>query len=79
MNPASEEETQRYIHEIDTTVLQPITGFKSPTVNLGSVAQGEKVKQRFTFVNNGNDDLEIIDVVADCSCTSQEWGGAKER
>lgn len=58
---------------IDTTVLQAIIQFDTATFNLGSITQGEVAQQKFVFTNVGTEGLEIISVVADCSCTSQHW------
>ena len=58
---------------IDTTVLQPVIHFDTAAYNLGSITQGDIARQKFTFINKGTDDLEILDVAADCSCTSPDW------
>jgi hypothetical protein len=60
-------------NSIDTTALQAIIQFDTATFNLGTIAQGAIAKQKFIFTNVGTEDLEIISVVADCSCTSQDW------
>jgi hypothetical protein len=57
----------------DSTPAEPIIAFDTAVYQLGSISQGDIVKQRFTFRNTGNADLEIISVVPDCSCTSPEW------
>ncbi|MBT8327747.1 MAG: DUF1573 domain-containing protein [Bacteroidia bacterium] len=54
-------------------ILQPIISFDTTTFNVGSITQGEVVKKKFTFKNIGTEDLEIINVIPDCSCTSPEW------
>jgi hypothetical protein len=48
----------------------PIISFDTNEFDLGSITQGEIVKKTFTFKNVGNDDLEIISVIPDCSFTS---------
>ena len=59
---------------LDTSkVLQPIITFDTMTFNLGSITQGKIVQKKFTFKNTGTEDLEIINVIPDCSCTSPEW------
>lgn len=58
---------------VDTTVLQPVIKFDTATYNMGTIEQGVVAKQKFVFTNEGTDDLEIISVVADCSCTSPDW------
>ncbi|PCJ65886.1 MAG: hypothetical protein COA58_07330 [Bacteroidetes bacterium] len=47
--------------------------FDTVDYNMGNIIQGVIVKQRFTFINTGTNNLEIINVVADCSCTSPDW------
>jgi hypothetical protein len=68
---------KKHIVEVDTNILQPIIVFDTAAYDLGSVEQGKIVKQKFTFTNKGTDDLELINVVPDCSCTSPEWSTEK--
>lgn len=75
-NPIKEQKVQSVL-EVDTNVLQAVIQFDELTYNLGSVDQGKIVKQKFTFTNTGTDDLELINVVPDCSCTSPEWSEGK--
>ncbi len=51
----------------------PIIHFDTSEYCLGSITQGVVAKQKFSFTNKGTEDLEIINVVPDCSCTSPEW------
>jgi hypothetical protein len=60
-------------NSIDTAALQAIIQFDTATFNLGTIAQRAIAQQKFIFTNVGTEDLEIISVVADCSCTSQDW------
>lgn len=57
----------------DTLVLVAEIFFDTLTFELGSITQGNVIIKNFTFTNIGSDDLEIISVVPDCSCTSTEW------
>lgn len=47
--------------------------FDTITFDVGSITQGEIIEKTFTFTNTGNEDLEIINVLPDCSCTSPQW------
>lgn len=58
---------------IDTVVMLANIAFDSLEYEIGNISQGEIIKKTYTFTNTGNDDLEIISVVPDCSCTSPEW------
>ncbi len=57
----------------DTVELLAEITFDTLTMELGSITQGKIVTKKFTFTNTGTNDLEIISVVPDCSCTSSEW------
>ena len=61
--------------EVDDTTKtkHPIIHFDTLTFNVGSITQGELVEKKFSFKNIGSEDLEIINVIPDCSCTSPEW------
>ena len=58
---------------IDTLVLLANIEFDTMEYRIGNINQGDIVKKTFSFKNTGNDNLEIISVVPDCSCTSPEW------
>ncbi len=62
---------------VDPTILQAKIAFDTASFDIGSIEQGVVVKQKFTFTNTGTDDLELINVVPDCSCTSPEWSLGK--
>ena len=47
--------------------------FDTLIYELGSISQGAIVKHRFNFTNTGSQDIHIINVVPDCSCTSPQW------
>lgn len=54
-------------------VSQPLIHFDTATYHIKNVTQGDIIKQTYTFTNTGTDDLALIDVVPDCSCTSPKW------
>lgn len=43
--------------------------FEAPNYDFGRIVQGEKIEHKFTFVNDGNEILEIKNAVASCGCT----------
>ncbi len=47
----------------------PEMTFEQTTHDFGSIVQGEKVAQKFTFTNTGGSDLIISDASATCGCT----------
>jgi hypothetical protein len=67
------EVTQETPITADTIELLAEITFDTLTLELGSINQGQIVQKKFSFTNTGTDDLEIISVVPDCSCTSSEW------
>jgi hypothetical protein len=62
-----------YAKALNSNSLPPTNSIDTATFDLGTIAQGAIAKQKFIFTNLGTEDLEIISVVADCSCTSQDW------
>jgi hypothetical protein len=57
----------------DTIYIQPIIHFDTTNYVVGEVIQGDTVVVIFNFMNKGTDNLEITDVLPDCSCTSPEY------
>ena len=47
--------------------------FESNTYDAGKVAWNEEIVHEFTFVNDGESPLNIVDVHTTCSCTVPEW------
>lgn len=47
--------------------------FKSTKQSFGFVKKGELVKVTFVFSNTGNEDLELLDAKAECSCTTVDF------
>lgn len=47
--------------------------FKSTKQSFGFVKKGEVVKVTFVFSNTGNEDLELLDAKAECSCTTVDF------
>ena len=47
--------------------------FKDTKKSFGFVKKGEIVKVDFIFSNTGNEDLEIMDAKAECSCTTVDF------
>lgn len=47
--------------------------FKDTKKSFGFVKKGEVVKVVFVFSNTGNEDLEIRDAKAECSCTTVDF------
>lgn len=47
--------------------------FKSTKQSFGFVKKGEVVKVLFIFSNTGNENLEIFDAKAECSCTTVDF------
>ncbi len=48
----------------------PSVEFTDPTRSLNQVFEGEVIRQSFTFINNGDAQLEILGVEPSCGCTS---------
>ncbi len=72
---ATSEENLTTVFTVKDTskILQPIISFDTSSFNVGSINQGEIIRKKFVFKNTGTDNLEIINVIPDCSCTSPEW------
>jgi hypothetical protein len=52
----------------------PELKFENTTMDFGVVSEGERVEQRFRFVNAGNAPLVISQVVPACGCTTpKDW------
>lgn len=47
--------------------------FKDSKKSFGMVRKGDMVNVAFVFSNTGNQDLEILDAKAECSCTSVDY------
>ncbi len=47
--------------------------FKNTKQSFGFVKKGEVVKVTFVFSNIGNQDLELLDARAECSCTTVDF------
>ncbi len=47
--------------------------FKDSKKSFGMVRKGDRVNVAFVFSNTGNQDLEILDAKAECSCTSVDY------
>jgi len=69
----NEFENTETIEIIDTNILQAIISFDTSTYQIGTITQGDIVKKTFIFTNIGTDNLELINVIPDCSCTSPKW------
>lgn len=52
-----------------TGELQADLSYIEDFFDFGSIAQGEVVSHTFRFVNKGNDNLIIKDIIPDCGCT----------
>lgn len=46
---------------------------KEMEYDFGEIPQGKPVTHIFDVLNNGNDSLKIIGVVASCGCTTPDW------
>ena len=55
------------------TGLRPEIRFEKTEHHLGQILQGEKVGYNFTFTNDGNASLLILDVSASCGCTVPKY------
>src|SRR5581483_4905539 len=51
---------------------QPAIDFKSKTLHLGFVHQGDTLHFQFEFTNTGNEPLVISDTKVECGCTISE-------
>ena len=47
--------------------------FDQPKFNFGTVTEGTKVENTFTFKNNGTEPLILANVQTTCGCTVPEW------
>ncbi len=50
-----------------------LISFDTLSYDLESINQGDVVVKKFMFENTGNQPLNIIKVIPDCSCTSPTW------
>ncbi|KAA3647406.1 MAG: DUF1573 domain-containing protein [Bacteroidetes bacterium] len=66
-NPASASDDA-----VDTENL-PAFDFEEEVMDFGEIAQGEKVKRVFRFMNSGKSDLIISDAKGSCGCTVPVW------
>ena len=55
----------------------PVSGaqitFEQPKFNFGTVTEGAKVENTFTFKNTGTEPLILSNVQTTCGCTVPEW------
>jgi hypothetical protein len=57
----------------DQTGMKPEIRFDKTEHNLGRILQGEKVGYNFTFTNDGDASLVILDASASCGCTIPKY------
>jgi len=50
--------------------------FNDTIIDLGLVLKGEKASDTFTFINQGNEPVQI-DLVSSCECTTLDWSRGK--
>ena len=51
----------------------PVITFETDVFNFGTITQGERREQVFTYTNTGTQPLIIFNVQTTCGCTAPSW------